>query len=294
MIKRKTKITYLDLIIGLIIIAFGVYVVYKVRVGLNYHWNWPAIPQYLFRYDEETNRWVMNLLMRGLKTTITLSFWSVILASIIGLVMGIFRISSDLFKKLIGGTYVEIIRNTPPLVIVFIFYYFISDQIMPIIGVDDFIRSRSDSFKDILEIFSTEPHLFSQFLSAVVTIALFEGAVITEIVRAGLQSIEKGQWEASYALGFTWWQQMRHIILPQAFQRILPPLAGEFINTVKNSAIVAVISVQDLTFQSLSIINSARMTFEICLVMAGLYLVVCLGLSLGVSRLENYTRNKVA
>ena len=294
MIRRKTKITYLDLIIGLIIIAFGVYVVYKVKVDLNYHWNWAAVPQYLFRYDEEADRWVMNLLMLGLKTTITLSLWSVILATIIGSVLGVFRISSDLFKRLLGGTYVEIIRNTPPLVIVFIFYYFISDQIMPVLGVDDFIRARSDGFKYVLEIFSTEPYLFTQFLSAVITIALFEGAVITEIVRAGLQSIERGQWEASYALGFTWWQQMRHIILPQAFQRILPPLAGEFINTVKNSAIVSVISVQDLTFQSQSIINSSRMTFEICLVMAGLYLIVCLILSLGVSRLENYTRNRLA
>jgi polar amino acid transport system permease protein len=292
--KKKTRITVLDIVIALLLVAVGVYIFYRVRVGLNYHWNWGVIPQYLFRYDEERDRWVMNLLMEGLKTTLALSVWSIVLATIIGTVMGLFRVSGDLFKRLVGRTYVELIRNIPPLVLVFIFYFFVSDQIIPVLGVDDFVRSRSERFQAVLAVFSTRPELFSQFLSAVITISLFEGAYITEIVRAGIESIEKGQWEASYALGLSWWQQMRHVVLPQAMQRILPPLAGEFINTIKNSSIVSVISIQELTFQGMELMAASLLTFEVWLTIAGLYLGVCLLLSLAVSRLETRMRRSLA
>jgi len=284
----------LDIAIALILLGAGVYVFYRIRVGLNYHWNWGVIPQYLFRYDEEKHRWVMNLLMEGLKTTLALSVWSILFATIVGSIMGMFRVSSSLFKRLIGRTYVELIRNIPPLVLVFIFYFFLSDQIMPVLGVDDFIRSRSERFQEILAFFSTRPELFSTFLSAVITIGLFEGAYITEIVRGGIQSIERGQWEASYALGLSWWQQMRHVVLPQAVQRILPPMAGEFINTIKNSSIVSVISIQELTFQGMELMAASLLTFEVWLTIAGMYLVVCLLLSLAVARLEVHMRRSLA
>lgn len=292
--KKKTKITLLDVIVGLLILAVAVYLAYRVTKGLNYKWNWGVIPQYLFRYDQEKNRWVMNLLMQGLMTTIWLSVWGIILATIIGTVMGIFRISDSLFKRLIGWTYVELMRNIPPLVLVFIFYYFVSDQIMAVLGVDDFIRSRSESTQAVLSFFSVPPNLFTAFLSGVITIALFQSAYVTEIIRAGIQSIEKGQWEASYALGLSWWQQMCHIILPQAVQRILPPLAGEFINTIKYSSIVSVISIQELTFQGMELMAASLLSFEVWLTITGLYLVLTLLLSLGVARLETHMRRSLA
>ncbi len=292
--KRKDRITVLDVVIGVLILMALAYVAYRVKVGLNYKWNWGVIPQYLFRYDEEEKRWVMNLLMQGLKTTICLSIWGILLATVIGSVMGIFRISSSLFKRLIGRTYVELIRNVPPLVLVFIFYFFVSDQIMPVLGVDHFVRSRSESTQAILTFLAAPPGLFAAFLSAMITIALFEAAYIAEIVRAGIQSIERGQWEASYALGLSWWQQMHRVILPQALQRILPPLAGEFINTIKNSSIVSVISIQELTFQGMELMAASLLTFEVWITIAGLYLIVCLLLSLGVARLETYMRRSVA
>lgn len=292
--KKKTKITLLDVIVGLLVLAVAVYLAYRVTKGLNYKWNWGVIPQYLFRYDQEKNRWVMNLLMQGLMTTIWLSVWGIILATIIGTVMGIFRISDSLFKRLIGWTYVELMRNIPPLVLVFIFYYFVSGQIMPVLGVDDFIRSRSESTQAVLSFFSVPPNLFTAFLSGVITIALFQSAYVTEIIRAGIQSIEKGQWEASYALGLSWWQQMCHIILPQAVQRILPPLAGEFINTIKYSSIVSVISIQELTFQGMELMAASLLSFEVWLTITGLYLVLTLLLSLGVARLETHMRRSLA
>jgi polar amino acid transport system permease protein len=290
LITRKTKISLLDIIVGLLILAAGGYIIYRVSVGLQYKWNWEAIPQYLLRHDAETRQWVPNLLMQGLFTTIRLSIWGTILATIIGTVMGLCRVSRSIFNRLIGRTYVELVRNLPPLVLVFIFYYFISGQIMTALGVDEFIQSRSGFIQAILKFVFSPPSMFSAFLSALITLAIFEGAYITEIVRAGIQSIEKGQWEASRALGLTRWQQMLYIILPQAIQRILPPLAGQFISTIKDSAIVSVISIQELTFQGMELMSATYLTFEVWITIAALYLILSLVLSLGVERMEIHMR----
>jgi polar amino acid transport system permease protein len=136
--------------------------------------------------------------------------------------------------------------------------------------------------------------MLSAFLSAMMTLAIFEGAYITEIVRAGIQSIEKGQWEASYALGFSQWQQMRYIILPQAIQRVLPPLAGQFISTIKDSAIVSVISIQELTFRGMELMSATYLTFEIWITITLMYLILALILSFGVGRLETRMRRSAA
>ena len=294
MIKKKSKISPLDFIISLILLGIVVYATYRVSVGLNYKWSWGFLPQYFFRYDEEKGRWVMNLLMQGLNTTIWLSVWSTILATVMGTFMAFFRISKGLFQRLIGRTYVELIRNLPPLVLIFIFYFFASEQIMPVLGVDEWVRSLPETLKPLLSFFFAEPMRFSAFLSGVLTISLFEAAYITEIVRAGIQAIERGQWEASYALGLSWWQQMRHIILPQAIQRILPPLAGEFINTIKNSSIVSIISIQELTFQGMELMAATYRTFEVWLTIMGMYLVLTFFLSMCAARFEAYVRRSLA
>lgn len=290
MILKKTRIGSLDIIVGLLILTVGGYILYRVTAGLHYKWDWAAVPQYLFRYDAERNGWVPNLIMQGLFTTIRLSIWGTILATLIGTVMGLCRISRSLFNRLIGRTYVELIRNLPPLVLIFIFYYFFSGQIMTALGVDEFVQSRSELTRAFLEFAVASPSMVSAFLSALMTLAIFEGAYITEIVRAGIQSIEKGQWEASRALGLTRWQQMRYIIMPQAMQRILPPLAGQFISTIKDSAIVSVISIPELTFQGLELMSATYLTFEVWITIAVLYLILSLVLSLGVERLEIYMR----
>ena len=286
--RTKTKITQLDLVlIGLILALIG-YVVYRLTIQLNYNWKWGIIPQYLVRYDQETGRWTINILIEGLLTTLRLSVWSTLLAVGIGGLMGVLRTTRRLFNRLVGATYVELIRNIPQLVLVFIFYFFVSDQIMPLLGVEDFIRSRSESTQAVFAVLFATPDLFTAFLSGVVTVAVFQGAYITEIVRAGIQSIEKGQWEAAYALGLSWRQQMRYIILPQATKRVLPPLANEFINTIKYSAIVSVISIQELTFQGFQIMAATHVTIEVWLTITLMYLIICLTLSLGVQQLERH------
>jgi polar amino acid transport system permease protein len=288
--EEKIKITVLDATVLLIVTDDGLYLVYRIQAGLHYRWHWSAIPQYLFRFDTVAGRWRPNVLVLGLLTTIRLSLWATVLATIIGTVMGLLRVSSGLFNRLIGGTYVEIVRNLPPLVLVFIFYFFIGDQILPALGTERLVSGISGSGRSLLGVLFAPPALLVPFLSALLTLALFEGAYITEIVRSGIQSIEAGQWEAAAALGFTKSQQMRHIILPQAVPRILPPLAGQFISTIKDSAIVSVISIQELTFQGMELMATTYFTFEIWITITGLYLMLTLSCSLAVERFEIYLR----
>jgi polar amino acid transport system permease protein len=282
----KARLTSMDLIIGLFLAMGVAYVVVKVRVDLHYQWNWGAIPQYLLRYDEGTGRWLPNLLLKGLFTTLRLSLWSMLLAGLIGLVMGFARVSRGPFKRLLGQTYVETCRNLPPLVIVFIFYYFIGDQLMPRLGLETLARGLSPAVQFQLGLWVAPPEMLNAFISAVISLAVFEGAYITEIIRAGIQSIDQGQWEASQALGMTRRERMRHVILPQALQRIVPPLAGQFISTIKDSAIVSVISIQELTFQAMDIMTTTYLTFEIWITVTLLYLLLTLTCSLLARRLE--------
>lgn len=284
--QKRVSITLLDVVIIAFLVAITAYIAYRVTAVVHYKWNWSVIPQYLVRYDEVRGEWVANLLMQGFLTTIRLSLWATVLAVLIGTVMGFFSISASLFKRLVARTYVELIRNTPPLVLVFIFYFFLSDQIMTAFGIDDFIRSRSEETTRLLSLLFDEPARFSAFISAVITLTLYEGAYMTEIIRAGIQSIEKGQWEASAATGLSWWQQMRLVILPQAARRVLPPMAGQFISTIKDSAIVSVVSVQELTFQGMELMAATYLTFEVWLTITALYFILTFFCSLVMRRLE--------
>ena len=286
MVPIKTRITSLDLIIGLLLLMGVAYLAFKIGVDLDYQWNWGLIPQYLLRYDVDAGRWVPNLLLKGLFTTLRLSLWSTFLAALIGLVMGFARVSDSLFKRLLGQTYVETCRNLPPLVIVFLFYFFISDQLMPRLGLETLARSLSPEAQAQLSLWVASPQMLNAFVSAVISLAIFEGAYITEIIRAGIQSIDQGQWEASQALGMTRRERMRHVILPQALQRIIPPLAGQFISLIKDSSLVGVIALVELTRAGREIGTSTFNYFEVFFTVAALYLILTFTLSMLVQFLE--------
>jgi polar amino acid transport system permease protein len=283
---RRPKLTLLDVVILLALLAGALWVFQRIRDGIHYRWEWEAIPQYLLRRDPERGTWLANVLMQGFFTTLRLSLWATLFATLIGTGMGLLRVSASRFQRWVGGAYVELTRNTPPLVLVFLFYYFIGEQLLPTLGLEGLIRRQSPEVQALFTALLAPPGRLTAFVSAVITVSIFEGAYITEIVRAGIQSIEKGQREAAAALGLTRAQCMRRVVLPQAVQRILPPLGGQFISTIKDSAIVSVISIQELTFRGMELMSATYLTFETWITISALYFVLTFGCSLAFSRLE--------
>lgn len=284
--RTKFRLTITDFVVGSLLVLLFLFFVYRIKVGLNYNWAWDVIPQFIFRFDDKNGEWVSGLLMTGFYTTVRLSFWGIILATIFGVLSGIARTSNIHFLRWLATTYVETMRNLPPLVIIFIAYFFVGDQILSPLEIDEWAYSLSPTSQSILSTLFAKPGYLTAFLAALITLAIFEGAYITEIVRAGIESIHQGQWEASHALGLTRYQQMRHIILPQTFQRIMPPMAGQFISLIKDSSIVSVISIQELCFQGIELMSSTLHTIEIWIVVTVMYLALTLPCSLLVERLE--------
>ncbi len=285
MMQRRSRWGRLDTVLLLLVLGTVAYLGYRVEAGLEYRWNWSVIPQYLLRFDE-ADGWTANLLLQGLLTTIRLSFWSLMLALPIGLIVGLLRTSLHLFNQLLGGTFVTLLRNLPPLVLVLIFYFFLSDQILPLLQIDERLAEAPAWLQDLSVLLLAPVDQVEAFIAAVMTLALFEGAYIAEIVRAGINSIEAGQWEAARALGMKRWQLLRHIVLPQAFQRMIPPLTGQAISTIKDSAIVSVISIQELTFQGMELAAATYLYFEVWITVTLLYFMLTFSCSWLAGRLE--------
>ncbi|PTN31654.1 amino acid ABC transporter permease [Desulfonatronum sp. SC1] len=290
MTSKQTRFTPLDAVLILAIVAFAAVFIWRVHATLDYQWRWHLLANYLLRWDETADRWVPGLITQGLLTTIRLSIWTMLLATVIGVIMGLARCGKSLFPRMVGWTYVELVRNIPPLVLIFIFYFFLADQLMTLLGVEAMLRNLPDWGKELLAWVAVPVERMPNFLAALLTLAVYQGAYITEHVRSGIQSIERGQREAAYALGLSPWQQMRHVILPQAVSRIVPPLSGQFIATIKDTAIVSVISVQELTFQGLELMASTYMTFEIMITITALYLLLTLTFSTLAGRVERRLR----
>ena len=150
---KKLRVNLLDLVIFAVVIAFSVYLYYRVNRVLAYNWDWSVVPMYLFRKDDETGGWVANLLMLGLATTIKLALWSIVFSALIGGFMGILRTSKRVFPRMLSRTYVELIRNIPPLVFIFVFFFFIAGMLMPLFGIEEFVRSASPKTLQIIEMY---------------------------------------------------------------------------------------------------------------------------------------------
>ncbi len=283
---RRRRVTPLDVAIIAAVAGLAAYVIYRVNFVLVYDWHWPQIFEYVIEWDQARGMLVPNLLLKGLMTTLRLAFWGTLLAAAIGLLMGLARTSSNLFARTISRLYVELIRNIPPVVFIFIFYFFISSQLMPLLGVDDLVYGASPTTEAVIVVLFGPLDLFSNFLAGLICLAMFEGAYITEMVRAGIQSIPRGQWEAARAVGLSRSNVLRDVILPQAIRRILPPLAGQFITLIKDSAIVSLISIQELTFLATEVAASTTRVFETWIIVGAMYFVLCYPLALLFARME--------
>lgn len=196
-------------------------------------------------------------LMSGVVMTIEISVLSIIFGTILGVIGALGRISSNSAVKMMANVYVEWVRNTP-LLIQIMFIYF---------GFGVFVK-------------------LSPLFASVSALSIFAGAYIAEIIRAGIQSIHKGQKEAAMSIGMTEWQAMYLIILPQAIRQIMPPLAGQFITLIKDSSLVSVIAVADMTYVAKNIVTTTFRAFEVWLAIAAFYFILSFVLSLAVRRLE--------
>ena len=179
------------------------------------------------------------------------------LALALGLVTALLRLSRSVAGHGIATAYLELVRNTPLLVQMFLFYFVLS----PIFGIE-------------------------RFWTGVICLAFFEAAFISEIIRGGILSVQRGQWEAAAALGLTPADVYGRVVLPQALPIMLPPLTSAIVNLIKNSAIVSTIAIFDLTTEGRNVIADTFMSFEIWFTVAAIYLVLTLSLSTLVGVLE--------
>ena len=203
------------------------------------------------------------LLLIGAGVTIQITMLSTAIGFVIGLIVGVARISNLRVLRMLAEVYVEFFRGTPLLVQIFLFYF-----ALPVIT-----GQRIDPF-----------------IAAISACGINSGAYVAEIFRAGIQSVDAGQMEAGRSLGMTWIQTMRYIIVPQAFKRVIPPLGNEFIAMLKDSSLVSVIGFEELTRRGQLIIAKTYGSMEIWLSVAVIYLAMTLTISRLVAYLERRYR----
>jgi len=208
----------------------------------------------------------LPLLLRGALVTLQLTALSVILGLIGGSLLGIVRLSKILPVRWAARAYIDFFRGTPLLVQIFMIYF----------GIPAIAQELGLGFN------------FNRWTAAIIALSLNSAAYIAEIVRAGIQSIDLGQSEASQSLGMSSTQTMRYIIFPQAFRRMLPPLGNEFISMLKDTSLVAVIGFEELFRNGQLIVAGNYRSFEIYAAVAVIYLCLTLLSSQAFSRLEDW------
>lgn len=272
-----------NLLVGGLTIGVVVWIGIASAASFDYAWSWTKPLRYIISRGDDGGL-EAGLLLSGFLVTLRLALWGGVICALLGLVIGLMSTSRIVALRLLAISYVEGVRNMPPLVFIFVMYFFVSSQVLPPRLVSQF--SDVVEASQLLTLLLGPSHLIENFLAGLLTIALYEAAYVGEIVRGGLQSIERGQWEAAEALGMRRWTATRTIILPQALRRVIPPFTNQLISLVKDSSIISVISVQELTFSGIEVATTTGRLFETLILIALLYLIVCYPASLALRRYE--------
>ncbi|MCG8565801.1 MAG: amino acid ABC transporter permease [Desulfobacterales bacterium] len=223
--------------------------------NLDYNWQWYRIWPYLFSF--ENGRFVAGALMEGLWITFKISLYGLGFSLVIGVCSALARLSPYPVLRFFSWLYVEVIRNTPLLIQIFVIYFVVS----PVVDL-------------------------SAFASAVIALSLFEGAYSSEIIRSGIVNLPRGQYEAAQSLGLSVPVTYYKVLIPQMLRQTLPMLAGQSVSLIKDSALVSTISIYDLTMQGQKIVSQTFLTFEIWFVVALCYLSITVTLSFIIRRFE--------
>ncbi len=225
---------------------------------MNYNFNWMVLWDY------------RELLIQGLIITLKLSITSIILSTVIGIILGILRLAKNLAVRLVASAYVEFFLNTP-LIIQLFFWYFALPMIFP----------------EPVQMWLWEHNY--EFISAVIGLTIYTSTFIAEAVRAGIQSIDKGQQEAALASGLSDFQTMWYVILPQAIRVVIPPICNQFLNLTKNSSLAMTIAVPELTHQAQAIEALTFRGFEAFTAATLIYIALTITISLLMSRIERWS-----
>ncbi len=227
---------------------------------MGYEFDWSVLLTY------------KGLLIQGLITTIKLSFIGIFLSFIIGSLIGIGRASKNFWLSLFASYYVESFRNIPLIVQMFFIYFtFTLSQIFPFLN----------TWGEFLHINDVDA-----FFSALLALTLYTGSYIAEVIKAGINSIPKGQFEAAQSLGMNKFQIMWYIIYPQAVRIIIPPLTSQFLNLIKNSSLAMTIGVAELTFATQQIDAETFRGFEAATAVTVLYIILTLSTSFVMNLIE--------
>ena len=253
--------------VGVAAAMLALLLLFFLNVDLGYEFDWAVLYEPNVTYKEVMGLW----LLKGLVLTVNISVVSGFFALILGTLTGIARLSS--FKPVywFSTGYVELFRNTPLLVQMF-FWYFAFPLVLP-----DQIVAFLNS------------HNF-EFTAAVISLTFYTGAYIAEVVRAGIQAVPVGHVEAAISVGLSPTQQLRHVVLPQAFRIVIPPLGSELLNNLKNSSLAMTIGVAELCWQSQQIESFTFKGFEATSAASGIYLLLCLGVSGVMNSINNHLK----
>ena len=253
----KSSLNSVPVSVGLyLVVVCGIFwLAYSGAQAMGYNWQWYRMPQYFYTLTDDGFQW--GEIMVGLVKTIQLSVTAFFFATLLGLIVALLRLSGLVVGGAVAVVFLEFVRNMPILVLLYLFYYVLG----PVFDLD-------------------------RYTASVMCLAVFHAALISEIFRAGINSVPKGQWEGATSIGMTKAQAYRYIILPQSVKFMLPPMTGEMVHLIKSSAIVSVIAVVELTTIGRNLISDTYLSFEIWFTIAAVYLVLTLLLSIGVSRIE--------
>ena len=212
-----------------------------------------------------------NFIIPGIRITFGATFVSFLIALILGLFLGIGRISDNKFLSTISRTYIEFVRGIPILILIFTMAFVV------VVDAAEFLNINNGNVPMIIR--------------AIIALSVFYGAYIAEVFRAGIESVPVGQREGGASLGLSERQVMRHIVLPQAFRNMLPALGNDFISMMKDSSLLSVLAVQDLTYKGRLYSGSTFRFQETYLVLTVLYLCITLLLSSLQRQLEKKLEN---